>query len=130
LGERLGDLDRLRIETRAFLEVIGRRFEILAAQREPAELEPDLRAPRLVAALAEHLELRHVQLADHRIVAERRVQRARRLERVGTLRLELPRLLVVPERAIDTAEELVPELRGTPVMRRAPRDDLGLALVA
>ncbi len=46
LGERLGELDRARIEAVAFLEVIRRRLEILRAQRQLAELEAQMCARR------------------------------------------------------------------------------------
>src|SRR5262249_4009458 len=59
--------------------------------------------------------------------AERVVQLARRLERLGARRLELPGLLEVPQCAIDAAEVLVPQPRRAPVLRGAPLDDLGLA---
>ncbi len=89
-----------------------------------------MRPARFVATLAEHFELRHVELADHRVVAERGVERARSFERLGVAGLELPRLLVVPQRAIDAAEELVPQHGCAPVMRCAPRDQLRLLAVA
>src|SRR5262249_7594456 len=97
---------------------------------ELAELEADLCLAVLVAGLPEHVELGLPQLADHRIVAERRVQHARLLERLGALRLELPRLLPVPQRAIDAREMIVPQHRRAPVMARAPRRVLLLAGVS
>ena len=131
LGELLGDLERLRIELRCLLEVHCRAFEVLVAKRELAELEPDDRlATRGGRRVAEDFELRGEQLADHPLVAERRVELARGIERLGALRLELPRLLVVPQRAIDATEALVPQLRCAAVMLRAARRDLGLRLGA
>src|SRR5689334_2770082 len=102
--------------------MVCRTLEVFAAQREPAERVADGRGLLRMRVLAQHLELGHVQLADHRVVAERCVEIARSLERLDAIGLELPRLLVVPQRAIDAAEVIVPEDGGSAVMRRATRD--------
>ena len=127
LGERLRDVERGRIEARGLLEVVRGGVEVVRSARDLAELVAEVRPLLRVAVRAEHVELGLVELADHLVVAERDVQLARGVERLGALRLELPRLLEVPQRAIDAAEVIVPQLRGVPVLRRAARDQLALA---
>ena len=92
LGERLGELERLRVELAAFLEVVGRGLEVLLLEREPAELETDLRLAVLVAGLPEDLELGLPELADHRVVAERarRAGAQRRAPRCAAARASTP----------------------------------------
>jgi hypothetical protein len=129
VGELLRDLERRRVELARLLEVVRGGLEVLGAQRELAELEADGRPARACSAIGrEHVELGLIQLGDHRVVAEGLVELARGIERFGPLRLELPRLLPVPQRAIDPAEVVVPQLGGLAVMRGAALRDLGLAL--
>ena len=131
LGELLGDLGRRRVELGGLLEVAGGGLEVAAAQREHAELVADLRLARDAGGrVADDVELGLVQLGDHPVVAERGVQLARGVEGERVVRLELPRLLPVPQRAVDAAEVVVPQLGGAAVLRGAPRDQLVAAALA
>src|SRR5687768_15958283 len=86
LRELLGDLHRSRSELRSFFEMKRSVLEVAIAKRECSELETDLRlAPCIRRRIAEDIELCLIQLRDHRVVAERRIELARGLERRGIL---------------------------------------------
>jgi hypothetical protein len=121
LGQRLARRGRLAVEPHRLVARRRRRLAVAAAQLDLAERQPQLGAPQRRRLVAQHVELGAVQLGHHRVVAERRVQAARRGQRVGALRLESPRRLPVRQRAIDAAEVLIPQAGRDAVARRAPR---------
>ncbi|HRC55753.1 MAG TPA: hypothetical protein PKU97_07510, partial [Kofleriaceae bacterium] len=122
-NDSLGRVDRAlwhwqqawRLEPHRLFELLHRLGEVLAAQRGLAQIVvqpgPPLRRPRR----AQHLQLGAKQLGDHGLVAQRGVQVARLLQRVGAVRLE-PRSTQVREAL---AEAYALSGRGPDAARRA-----------